>query len=868
MPVNASLLQFGSNGNLLTPDTPFSRDALGRYLCNTFDEAIRSTRKEAIPEINRPERLDAREFDTVIIGGGTFGAALAEHLWFRDRAKRRRIVVLEGGPFILPEHTQNLPMVGLGVPDASSVAEYNSRSEEERRNWRKEVWGLAWHSSVKFPGLAYCLGGRSVYWGGWSPQLLATEMPLSGVPLPWPQPVVNDLASLPGDDGYFRQASIQLGVNESNDFIFGELHNALRTQLFNGYATVSNAVPLDQLDLHLDVPATTSSQEKALLKLEAPLAVQGRAPRAGYFPFNKFSAVPLLMRAVRADIQEAGLDDVRRRLMVVPNCHVKQLTTTSSGGNIRVNGIQTNFGTFRLADNGVVVIALGTIESTRLALNSFQGAANYGLIGRNLMGHLRSNIDIRVPREAIAGLPSALNELQTSALFVKGRTTIAGRPRHFHLQITASGLGKMGSSSEAELWQKVPDIDGFEPFKKVTDTHIVITIRGIGEMEPYDPDNPNAAASRVRPDPDLDEYGVPRTIVDLQPTTNDMLLWTVMDKASDDVARIFANGMPFDLFTPQGIKTAQPGDDLSQILQYTPKGHQDEAKRGRRDGLGTTHHETGSLWMGTDPTRSVTNSDARFHGVENTYAVGPATFPGVGSPNPMLTGIALGRRLGDLLGKPEPYVPEPGFTALFNGFDTSGWMMTTIKNQPGRDNPGAFRVRNAALESVAGTDMGILWCKTAMPANFVLRLEWLRWTHDSNSGIYLRFPHPDSKGYNNTAYVADDFGFEVQIDELGQPDGKGIHKTGAIYRKDGREDNEVLTQKPALPAGQWNSYEIRVEDSRFTVILNGDAVCVFDNPYPGRGLPSTVQEPTFIGFQAYPNPAWNVAFRNIRFKAL
>lgn len=868
MPIDLPRLNPDPNQRVQTQDTEFSRDVLGRYICNTFEEAERSTRKEAQPEIGRGERLDAKKFDIVVIGGGTFGAAFAEHVWFRDQAKQRRILVLEAGPFVLPEHNQNLPMVGLGVADPSSVADYNGMNEEQRRNWRKEVWGLAWHSPVKFPGLAYCVGGRSIYWGGWSPQLLPAEMPLAGVPLPWPQGVVDQLATLPDDDGYFRQASVQIGVNVSNDFIFGPLHKALREQLFDGYATVQNAVPLNELELHLDVPPITSTQNKARLKLEAPLAVQGRAPRAGFFPFNKFSAVPVLMKAVRASIQEADNDNVRRRLMIVPNCHVMRLNTQPSGGAIKVTGIQTNLGTVSLADDGVVVIALATVESTRLALNSFQGVPHFALVGRNLMAHLRSNVDIRVPREAIQNLDPALKELQTSALFVKGRKEVAGRMRHFHLQITASGLGKFGANSEAELWQKVPDIDGFEPFRNVTDSHVVITIRGIGEMEPFGPDSPNAQTNRVRPDPDLDEFGVPRAFVELHPTDNDLQLWTAMDKTSDDVAKLFAGGLPFEVFTPQGLKTVQPGGDLSQVLFYAPKGHPDETKRGRRDGVGTTHHETGTLWMGTDPARSVTNADARFHGVENAYVVGPATFPGVGSPNPMLTGIALGRRLGDLLGKPQPFVAEDGFTALFNGFDTSNWAMTTIKNQLGRSNPGSFRVRNAAVESVAGNDLGMFWCKIPMPPNFVLRLEWLRWTHDSNSGVYLRFPHPDSKGYNNTAYVADDFGFEVQIDELAQPDGKGIHKTGAIYRKDGREDNEVLTQKPALPAGQWNSFEIRVEGVKFTVTMNGDVVCVFDNPYPGRGLPSTVQGPTFIGLQAYPNPAWSVAYRHIRFQAL
>ena len=50
-----------------------------------------------------------------------------------------------------------------------------------------------------------------------------------------------------------------------------------------------------------------------------------------------------------------------------------------------------------------------------------------------------------------------------------------------------------------------------------------------------------------------------------------------------------------------------------------------------------------------DPASSVTNPDCRFHHVENAYAAGPALLPSIGSPNPMLTGVALARRLGDRL---------------------------------------------------------------------------------------------------------------------------------------------------------------------------------------------------------------------------
>ena len=123
---------------------------------------------------------------------------------------------------------------------------------------------------------------------------------------------------------------------------------------------------------------------------------------------------------------------------------------------------------------------------------------------------------------------------------------------------------------------------------------------------------------------------------------------------------------------------------------------------------------------------------------------------------------------------------------------------------------------------------------------------------------------------NNTAFVPVDFGFEVQIDELGRPDGAEIHRTGAIYRADGRTDNETLTLQAAKAAGEWNDYEIKVENQMYTVMLNGQQVCVFDNTttYPGRGLPSTAAVPSFLGLQVYADPRSLVAFRRIRIKAL
>jgi choline dehydrogenase-like flavoprotein len=55
--------------------------------------------------------------------------------------------------------------------------------------------------------------------------------------------------------------------------------------------------------------------------------------------------------------------------------------------------------------------------------------------------------------------------------------------------------------------------------------------------------------------------------------------------------------------------------------------------------------ETGTLWMGTDPNTSVTDTNCRFHHIENAYACDQSIFPTVGSVNPVLTGLCLARRL-------------------------------------------------------------------------------------------------------------------------------------------------------------------------------------------------------------------------------
>jgi hypothetical protein len=442
---------------------------------------------------------------------------------------------------------QNLPVLNLGSPgtrfdinNSTTINDLRANNKFGIDKPRHEVWGLPWQSATPFPGLAYCIGGRSLYWGGWSPELLSSELPNSL----WPANVLSDLKASTlsdGSKGYFQQSSDQIGVTQTNDFIFGELHKALREQLYNSIGLVTEAIPLTSLPDHPAVrfSDTSASDEKLAvllgldpssalpttqemkdkLKLEAPLAVQGQAGHAGFFPFNKFSAVPLLIKASREAYLESNQDDEKKRLMIVANCHVIRLNVISEGASSRVDKIETNLGPIPLPVDGKVIIALGTVESTRLALNSFKNkvpAETYNRIGKNLMAHLRSNLNIRIPREALFTLPSTVKALQASALFVKGQHTFTGSTEvgHFHFQITASGLGATGNNSEAELFKKIPDIDLFNTHLNASDTHVMITIRGIVEMQPL---NNN---SHITEDlnPAEQEFGAQRAYVTINPS--------------------------------------------------------------------------------------------------------------------------------------------------------------------------------------------------------------------------------------------------------------------------------------------------------------------------------------------------------------
>jgi choline dehydrogenase-like flavoprotein len=830
---------------LATERTTFSLDVPGRYTCNTLAEALDSTKTAKDPKKGPPDP-DARDFDIIVIGGGTFGLAFASHLFNQDQRHQHRILILEGGLFTFPEHFQDLPMLNTG-----------------------EVWGVPWNSDSPqpqdqvFPGLAYCVGGRSVFWGGWSPRFIDSELPSP----PWPASVVNDLTQPVLNVGgkaisYLDQAAEEVGADATNDFVSGPLQDAMRAALFKAL----KARPAD--------PKTRLTGQFGKLDaeaaLEAPLAVESTSPRAGYMPFNKWSSVPLIIRAARAAYIECPDDDVKKRLMLADESHVISLQRSGR----RITGVVTNKGTVPLPDGGQVFLALGTIENTRMALASLPNQNQ--LIGRNLMAHLRSNLTFRVPRQVFgdaldpARHPEAA-ELQVSALFVKGvHTHDDGSLGHFHLQITASGVGQTGRDSEEELWKKIPDTDLLDRFKGLTDKWVVVTIRGIAEIvgDKTSPDPRNRVALDQGGPQGPYDYGQPRARVrlDVLPAgSKELRLWDTMDQVSREVALMFAGKGPIQYLSKQGDGAWQ---DVPPDAPFV------------RDSLSSTHHESGTTWMGDATTPSVTDDLGRFKETDNLFALGPSLLPTMGSPNPVLGGVALARRTSDKLVsmlQDAPPALEPGFAYLFDGTERmfKAWQLA---------GQGKFTLVDGMLFAEPGNDLGLLYYSAQNFSNFTLKLEFRMTDGNENSGVFVRFRDPrqrvpdrndpaKSYDYANKAFVGVDTGFEVQIDDLargnpqsGIPDGLDESRTGAIYHVPigNQQDKQVYQRPPKLVAGNWNTYEVTVNGNTYTAVLNGLQTSTFTNTDAFRGKPASADPASgYVGIQSHTG---RVVFRNIRIK--
>jgi hypothetical protein len=193
--------------------------------------------------------------------------------------------------------------------------------------------------------------------------------------------------------------------------------------------------------------------------------------------------------------------------------------------------------------------------------------------------------------------------------------------------------------------------------------------------------------------------------------------------------------------------------------------------------------------------------------------------------------------------------PPPGFTALFNGKDLTGWQGLVTLPQRKKLSPEQYAAQVEQATAKAKQ----------------------HWT--VKDGIL----HYDGK--NNNLQTAKDYGnFELWVDwKIGPKGDSGIYLRGnpQVQIWDNPEgsgglyNNKKHPSKPLVfadkPVGQWNTFHIAMKGDRVTVRLNGKLV-VDNTPlenYWERGQPLPARGP--IELQHHGDPLW---FKNIYIKEL
>jgi choline dehydrogenase-like flavoprotein len=503
--------------------TSFTVDVIGRFVCNSIGEVINGLNSGGAP------------FDVVVIGAGMAGGYCAEKIYRKAKEKgaKLRILVLDAGSLFLTQHEQNYPGINPGIGPEAVVTSTTGPSHPDP-GVQVGVWGYPWRSNQNLAPLAYCIGGRSLFWGGWCPRLTTDH----------------DLQQWPAEAAAILQQNYpfvedEIGVSSARH---EPLNDALKAAFLAAVAGTGMTVE------------------------DPKLAVQSQPPAGNLFAFAKYSSANILISAVREDAQR-GPDPAIRSLMVVPHANVTRLQNDGAqvtGIELFVNGQRRTLAAGNeLKSTFKVVVASSTIEATRLALNSFPVDG----MGSNLMVHLRDDITLTVPRSALTTAPRA--SLETGTLLIRGSVPGVGG-RAFHLQVLAAS--SLDADPDVHVFAQVPDLDLLNDVTaKQSPDRIRIVFRAVGETigdrsvtPPDGPKDLNKKWVNLTKDPDNLEFSnVPRAWVNL-PETDD-----------DGKVRTFMN---------------QQILELAQKLVADPT--QVTVGKQSNSDLGSTYHEAGTLWMG------------------------------------------------------------------------------------------------------------------------------------------------------------------------------------------------------------------------------------------------------------------------------
>lgn len=215
----------------------------------------------------------------------------------------------------------------------------------------------------------------------------------------------------------------------------------------------------------------------------------------------------------------------------------------------------------------------------------------------------------------------------------------------------------------------------------------------------------------------------------------------------------------------------------------------------------------------------------------------------------LAVGLAASLDAAEEKAGPKDNMPPPGFTALFNGRDLTGWQGLVELPQRKKLKPDELAAKQKAAN------------EKFLP----------HWT--VKNGI-LEY---DGKG--QSLQTAKDYGnFELWVDwKIGKKGDSGIYLRGnpqvqiwdSPVGSGGLYNNQKNPSKPLKvadkPVGEWNTFRIIMKGDKVTIYLNGELV-VNKTPlenYWERGKPLPTKGP--IELQHHGNTLW---FKNVYVKEL
>jgi cytochrome c len=288
---------------------------------------------------------------------------------------------------------------------------------------------------------------------------------------------------------------------------------------------------------------------------------------------------------------------------------------------------------------------------------------------------------------------------------------------------------------------------------------------------------------------------------------SDWVKLTFMKLPGASDARVFE-------FTLQDNGNAIFDSGLDQVP--VPAGFPNEAYlRIRNDGefLTAAYSEDGETWTEFGRARPLS-------AIPEPHFVGLGAYNGDGSGNEAEFDFFEAEPIDVEPTCTEPEQPDPGFTMLFDGTEASfaEWQMA---------GPGGFNfTADCTLESFGG--LGLLHREEVYDSPVTFRMDWMM-PGDDNSGVFVGNWASGPNAHNESITG----GYEVQIDATDDADST----TGAIYNV---QAPDAAARDAALnPPGEWNTYDITVDDPRIEVRLNGVLINDFTSTDPARDLSAT-----------------------------